>query len=67
MFGVLRASHLNFIDLWATDGTGVEMFRWNTEDIPEKILPGRSQFSCLFGFQKTLTMVSNEGETNDGR
>lgn len=27
MAGVLRASHLNYIDLWATDGTGVEMFR----------------------------------------
>lgn len=27
MSGVLRASHLNFIDLWSTDGTGVEMFR----------------------------------------
>ncbi|CAH1973428.1 unnamed protein product [Acanthoscelides obtectus] len=27
MSGVLRASHLNFIDLWATNGTGVEMFR----------------------------------------
>lgn len=27
MSGVLRASHLNFKDLWATDGTGVEMFR----------------------------------------
>ncbi|KAH9636992.1 hypothetical protein HF086_013662 [Spodoptera exigua] len=27
MAGVLRASHLNFIDLWAQDGSGVEMFR----------------------------------------
>ncbi|GBP04942.1 hypothetical protein EVAR_21159_1 [Eumeta japonica] len=27
MSGVLRASHLNFRDLWATDGTGVEIFR----------------------------------------
>lgn len=27
MSGVLRASHLNFVDLWATDGSGVEMFR----------------------------------------
>ncbi|CAH1988341.1 unnamed protein product [Acanthoscelides obtectus] len=32
MSGVLRVSHLNFIDLWATDGTGVERFRWNTEE-----------------------------------
>jgi hypothetical protein len=25
--GVLRSSHLNLVDLWAKDGTGVEMFR----------------------------------------
>lgn len=29
MAGVLRASHLNFIDLWASDGSGVEIF-WLT-------------------------------------
>lgn len=27
MAGILRASHLNLYDLWATDGTGVEFFR----------------------------------------
>lgn len=27
MAGVLRASHLNYIDLWAHDGSGVEIFR----------------------------------------
>lgn len=27
MAGILRASHLNLYDLWATDGTGVELFR----------------------------------------
>lgn len=27
MSGVLRSSHLNFKDLWATDGTGIEFFQ----------------------------------------
>lgn len=27
MAGILRASHLNLYDLWATDGTGIEFFR----------------------------------------
>ncbi|KAF2881095.1 hypothetical protein ILUMI_25077 [Ignelater luminosus] len=27
MAGVLKASHLNFLDLWAHDGSGVDMFR----------------------------------------
>lgn len=26
MSGVLRSSHLNFLDLWASDGTGIEFF-----------------------------------------
>ncbi|CAH2104116.1 unnamed protein product [Euphydryas editha] len=26
MSGVLRSSHLNFLDLWANDGTGIEFF-----------------------------------------
>ena len=27
MAGVMRASHLHYLDLWTVDGTGVEMFR----------------------------------------